>query len=556
MKNFKNKVSISVAALLLLLVIGISCKDTPDELNLSRVFAPSGFSRIAMGETQVQLDWNPSLFTLPGEVEYIIEIDSLADFSHPVFSDTIADPTIVVTNETLKIKKDHYARVKAISLKGTDNSNWTMSTAFRILGEQFLLDVPPGDIIDNKVILRWKTNPSLTKIVITRKAGGPSVVIPLTATDLTAQQKLVSNLTPSTAYTAEIFQDSKSKGTKDFTTKAAIVGASIIDLRSKTGRPSILTDTLPVIPNGSTVILNRTQTYTLATSVTLSKSVTIVSGLDFGNTQAIIKSTSSFNLAAGSVIDSIVFQDVQIRGGNVKAGAPSLSFDTHYLLNAASANPATVTKIRLENCVIKMLRGVVRGQGGGTGTKFGTYIVNNCVIDSLKDFGIAAVAGASAFADIKITNTTVYRAVRFIVHALPGNSSVLIQNCTFNELVAGPPAPGPAAVNYFMDFSTTAGSGGVTIKNTVFGAVWDIKGGTNIYGYRAKSGTTPFTVDNTFNTSDFVNNLTGTNINPIPGLVPYSGSSTTLFTDPTNGNFKIKDANFPGKGTIGDPRWR
>ncbi|WP_460880806.1 DUF5123 domain-containing protein [Pontibacter rugosus] len=52
-------------------------------------------------------------------------------------------------------------------------------------------------------------------------------------------------------------------------------------------------------------------------------------------------------------------------------------------------------------------------------------------------------------------------------------------------------------------------------------------------------------------TSDY--NATG---NQIPNLTVYSGTAADLFQDPNNGNFTIKDANFAGKGSAGDPRWR
>jgi hypothetical protein len=44
--------------------------------------------------------------------------------------------------------------------------------------------------------------------------------------------------------------------------------------------------------------------------------------------------------------------------------------------------------------------------------------------------------------------------------------------------------------------------------------------------------------------------------NPITGANSYSGKAADLFTDPANGNFKIKDNSFAGKSTAGDPRWR
>ena len=272
--------------------------------------------------------------------------------------------------------------------------------------------------------------------------------------------------------------------------------------------------------------------------------MTIQSGLDFGTSLAILKSSSNFNFpnTGAPIIDSLVFKDIVIKGSR----AANASYNSDYLLNASF--PATVGKIRLQNCTIKILRGIVRGQTAAPGTKYGNYIINNCIIDSIRDFGIATASGGSAFANITITNTTIYRARKFIAHAVTGNASITINNCTFNELVAGTAAP---AANYFIDLNTQNSTNGISIKNTIFGNVWNETGaGTAVAGIRT-GASTAVNSSNSYYTSDFVNTTS-----PIPGLSAYSGTSTAMFTDPNNGNFKIKDSNFIGKGSSGDPRWR
>jgi hypothetical protein len=58
-------------------------------------------------------------------------------------------------------------------------------------------------------------------------------------------------------------------------------------------------------------------------------------------------------------------------------------------------------------------------------------------------------------------------------------------------------------------------------------------------------------ITNCYSTSDFI--ITR---GAFAGLISYAKSSTDLFTDPTNGNFKIKDQSFEGISSAGDPRWR
>jgi hypothetical protein len=56
---------------------------------------------------------------------------------------------------------------------------------------------------------------------------------------------------------------------------------------------------------------------------------------------------------------------------------------------------------------------------------------------------------------------------------------------------------------------------------------------------------------NTYKTSDATFSA-----NPFSGAIDYPKTSVDLFTDPNNGNMLVKDLNFPGRSTSGDPRWR
>ena len=534
--HFKNTSRIAVVLLLLLVM---ACDKNEEELSLSRQFSPTKITSVN-GETQVTLTWAASLFTLPGEVTYSVEISEKADdFTTPVYATTSSDVSVVVTDEKLAIKKDYYARVKAMGKEDTGDSNWLVSSSFRILGEQFLLAVTTENVIDKSVRLSWRASNELTKIVIT-PANGTPLEMALTDADRAATLKQIDNLTPGTTYSAEIFAGAKSKGTQLFTTKPALTG-NVIDLRgiSVALKPNILIDTLPDIPSGSIVLLKRGSRYNVTAVYNFNKSVTIQSGLDFGTDLATIGLSTNFNLAAGT-IDSLVFKDLVIKGVRASLG----SYNSDYILNGNTV--ATVGKVKLEGCTIKILRGIVRIQTGGGGAKITNYLVNNCVMDSIREYGVAAANGTSAFANIKITNSTLSRARRFIVHTVAGSSSLAIENCTFNEVPAG----ALAAANSFIDYASF-NIGTATMKNSIIGKVWDETGaGTAVFGIKAESSTS-LVVTNTYNTSDFVNTT-----NPLPGLSGYNGTAAALFTDPNNDNFKIKDANFIGKGSAGDPRWR
>jgi hypothetical protein len=61
------------------------------------------------------------------------------------------------------------------------------------------------------------------------------------------------------------------------------------------------------------------------------------------------------------------------------------------------------------------------------------------------------------------------------------------------------------------------------------------------------------TYSGSYYTSDFND---GTTFPIKSSLIAYAGASSALWTDPLNGIFTFLDANFAGKATAGDPKWK
>src|SRR5882762_5361303 len=203
MKNINYKITGSKIVVLFFLMAIACSKDEVGTLSLSRHFSPTKFT-ITNGETQSTVTWSASLFTTTGQVSYTVEVDSTTDFSNPAYTATSTDLSVVITNTMIPIKKNYYARVKALGQDKTGDSNWTVSSSFKILGEQFLNPVTSDNVIDKSVRLTWRASADLTKIIITPATGAP-IVVDLIAADLTAALKQVDNLASGTTYTAEIF---------------------------------------------------------------------------------------------------------------------------------------------------------------------------------------------------------------------------------------------------------------------------------------------------------------------------------------------------------------
>jgi hypothetical protein len=516
----------------------MSCKDTEsEELALSRRFRPAIFD-ITGTETFATIAWSPSLFSTPGDVEYQVEISKTQDFSNVDFSTTTASTEVTLLDTDLAIRQEYYARVKAIGKDGANDSNWLVSEPFQITGEIFILPVNESDVVVDAAVINWQPEEVLTKVVIT-PAGGTPTEREISVQEATDGEKVIDGLAQNTVYTVEIFKGNVPKGSVTFQTKPSYEGSTIIDLTQITDKPSILADTLPDIASGSVVLLKRGETYEIG-SLSLDRSVTITSGADFIPELATIEITNSFNLVAASAIDSLVFKDLNMRGAD---------FGGDYAFNINQEG--TIGTVRFENVRAHRFRGLFRMQTGGAGTHVEDYTVSNCVIDSLREYAVAWSNNSNSFANIRIVNSTIYKARRVISHSSPGSNTIAIENCTFNEAPSGG-AEG-AEANYFIDLGSTNNSANpILITNCIIGRGWNEGAGDYVLGIRS-GGTTNVSVTNSYSTSDYLS----TNATyQIQGLLGYPAASTSIFADPQDGDFTIVDSGFAGADNTGDPRWR
>lgn len=538
--NFIKRILFKVVFLLLVPATAwVSCKDNEiEEMRLPRMFKPARFT-ISAGETSVHIQWRPSLFASNGETEYLIEVSKDGvNFSGVEFTKTTASPEVTILDTDIDIRTDYFARVKAIGKNGTDDSNWLVSGVFRITGEIFIQPVNENDVLVDVARIRWDVRDVITKIVITPQGGEPFEVT-VSPEEAEEGEKIVSGLTGGTKYIVEIFKGEVSKGFITFQTKPSYAEYNVVDLTEITGNPDILAETLAVIPSGSVVLLRRGEQYTISTH-NIDRSVTITSGADFNPEFATIFMTNSFNMVAGSNIDSLVFRDVNITGEDYAAD---------YVFNINQVG--MIGTVKFENVRGHRLRGFFRLQTGGAGTQVENFIMNNCVVDSLRDFSLVNTNNSNTVANISVTNTTIYHARKVIDHRSPGSNSILFENCTFYNLPTGGAAG--AGSFYFIDLDTRNSTNPIVIRNCIFGKSRDEgMGGDDARGIRVGTSTT-VNVENSYRTSDFISTNEAFQI---PSLIGYSGTSDKLFANPSAGDFTIIDPSFAGATSAGDPRWR
>jgi hypothetical protein len=442
-----------------------------------------------------------------------------------------------VVFENLGWDKLYQVRVRANAADTSKNSKASSLGAIKTARFPTILNIPTiSEVNDNSVKVTWKTGGAVVTSIQILQASDSSIVtdVMLNPVDISNEYKIVSGLNANSNYIIFLYSGTTVRGWADFRTKGTFSG-NLIDLRGISGRPSVLQDTIPVIPSGSTIILKRGETYNISSALNLDKTLVFVGGTDLlVPEQPVIFMPANFNIVSGSVIDSLVFIDLTLRGSD---------YASKYVFNINQA--CTIGKIRYESCLIEIFRGVTRTQSQPA--IINNFEINNCIIDSIAGYGLLTVDINTSKADnIKITNSTVYKAEK-IVTSKNNSTSLVIENCTINEA--------PRGGNYFIDYSTS-GSNDVTqaisFKNNILGIGKSNSGNVDVRGYRIGSNSV-IDVANTYTTSDFLStNATG----PLPNVIPYSKLSTEIWQNPFNGNFKIIDNLFPGRSTTGDPRWR
>lgn len=512
--------------LCIIIAAAAACNKTKVEGGVDdRLFRPVIKGGLTSEGNWITVTWQK----ITGASSYVVQI-SRDTFKTVERTITTAKDTAYFDN--LQWERLYQVRAKAIAPDTVKNSKIADFGSIKTARFPTILNVPlPGEIADNAVKVSWTTNGAPVTTVKILKATDSSVVttVTLTATDITNQYTIVSGLAGATGYIIYLYSGTSVRGWADFITKAPLSG-TIIDLRGITGRPTVLMDTIPTIAAGATVLLKRGQQYNISTTVSLSKAITIMSGSDLiVPDQALIYFTNNFNFVAGSTIDFIDFKDVTLR---------SDAYGSRYIFN--TTNGATVSRVSFEDCKAEIFRGIMRLQSGTTVVD--NFKVNRCIIDSISNYGILTVDNTTCQANnISITNSTIYKVERVVV-SKSNSTSVLIENCSFNEAIA--------TNSYLVAYSTSPTnnvSGGIKVNNCIFGTG---KAGGTVKGVQS-GATTSVEANNNYKTSDYAGAAP-----EIPGLLPYTGTSLTLWQDPINGNFKIKDNAFAGKSSSGDPKGR
>jgi hypothetical protein len=380
--------------------------------------------------------------------------------------------------------------------------------------------------------VNWAPGMTVTKLVLT--AGGTPQEFLITPTEMAAGSKEISNLS-NADYSVEIRNEEIVRGQVAVLVEGDAFLAPGDDLQAA----------FAAAAPGDVIVLAEGAEYPLRTKGNalsntegwrIDKDITI-RGLS-ATERSVIYAETAFGTALldfGATLSQVTFKNMRLTG---LVGGPSGSASLAYFVNQKDA--ATITGLNFLNCEMDNFGGGMRFQSSGP-HDIADFMMDRCVIH---DFGTgyAIIHIQNGKADnITISNSTIYKFGReVLLHNAGDSQSVLITNCTFDDMVTG------TSNRYIVDYTDArAVTDGITVANCIFGSASEFA-----RGVRA-SDATAIEVEGTYRTDDFSPEVT-----PIhAGSTEYSGASTDLFADPATGDFTIKDAAFAGSGKAGDPRW-
>lgn len=533
----KNIFKATLVSAMLLAFSG--CDDNIDpeieEINVSRVFSPTGVTAQIKDIKFIELDWN----LRDDATEYIVEFsqDSL-EFATIIRTLTVS-PNDLPVREEFEGDTRYSVRVKAVNDAGKDDSKWAAVTV-KTEQEQIFSPISEADLSYNLVTLHWAEGGSVTHITITPE-DGETESYEISEDEMVDRTKTITGLIPGTEYTVVIYNGEARRGNRTFTTLSLdvpdaeqVIYLNATDVFSQNTFDTLTTSSVVfVMPQGAV--------YSAAAALILKGEMDINFYGAPGANKAII-AFNGFTLPA--IGGRIKFENVDLTGYDYVDGVET-STKRNYIFNQSVASQTE--EIVFENCVVRNFTNTPFRIQSSNAINVGKLVFNNCVV---RDIGNNGTTGTYAFihtnvatgsvSNIEITNSTLYDiGYSIILHSAAPSTSVKIENCTFNDVVGN----GRYLVDYNAQLVTD-----FSFVNNVIGkskSPANTSRGIRINALAVTVANSNY-ITNDFVMADFI----------IGGASSYSGASTDLFVDPANGNFGYKDLNYAGKSTTGDPRWR
>lgn len=538
-----------------------ACQQPMDEIidpYYSQPFSPIKFSYTPGSFDVATLTWQK----MDRSQSYVVELsrgDSLL-FDNIVATYETESTGLVLTG--LWGETRYSVRVKSKATQdGQTDSKWN-SLAFRTNAENIFYYVRNNDIKATRLTVRWISNSEVTKLeIIPNIANATPVQLELTPEEVAAGEKTVTGLTSATKYSVSLFNGEQRRGRVTTTTKWRPSESDPNVLRLSNG------DDLDVATSaadniGKIIFLPDGFTCGTGTGFVLAGKMTIMGDPDAYMKPTLISTSTGggsrlFRWSNGLDADEIRFENLILQGGANNQGGVFYATTTGEALVRLDA-------MRFENCEIYDFgRSFYANRGNRTDSRIGLVSLNNCIAKNIGTIGATVEAQDAGFNpffhitfnnggidNIVVTNSTFQKQYSNFIDArssggnLPAKN-ISIDNCTFYDFITGPAS---ATERYFIETNNNPGIN-VSIRNVILGKT---SADSNRKSRHYRNGVGTVTVTGCYRTNDHYT-IVASDFQS--GVAEYPNVSATLWTDPENGDFTIKDESFTGRTTAGDPRW-
>ncbi|WP_082333679.1 DUF5123 domain-containing protein [Mangrovimonas sp. TPBH4] len=347
----------SFFALMVILASVASCtKQEPliEELQIDREFMPTELEAFIRNQVNIELNWD----TDENVGTYQVEVSKNENFSPIVETVTVNSDELPVLIP-LEAETLYYIRVKAISNRGLEDSNYATITA-QTETEQLFLPEEPGDILATEATLRWFANSEVTHIAL--QPG--DIVHDITPEEMASGIAVVTGLTGETEYTAQIFNYTTVRGNTTFTT-----GIDIGDGLLVTTEDDLLQMIADAEP-GATLVLDAGDYTAQSGSVTLDKSITITGLYSFDKPLLML----SFSIVGGATDVNLI--DLDLTGDTANE-----QIDVVRYTGAGNFDNLTISGCNIHDYDRSFVA------GNETGAILNSLTVENCIVTNVLTSG-------------------------------------------------------------------------------------------------------------------------------------------------------------------------
>lgn len=514
----------AIFTVVLLAIVSFGCDPSEDpvieEVDVTRVFAPTDFEARIRNMTAIELNWN-----IRTDAEsYLVEFaeGENADFSTVLRTLEVVAEDLPVREEDFSGETFYTVRVKGIA-QGKQDSKWVTATV-QTDPEQIFLPIQDGDIQATEATLRWPENSEVTHFII----NPGNINRPITPTEITDGIATITGLTGETDYVVTLHNNNALRGTAEFTTLIDIGDATLIQPTDD------LSAMVAAAADGDTLVLMPGIYDVFSGDITIDKSITIQGLYPYDMPVVYV----SFTMAPG--LQDLTLVNLELEGMDINADPAPTVINT--LLNMSNAG--TYNSVNISNCHIHDY-GRQLIYSNTTGALLNSLVIDNCIVENF-------TAGGGDFIDfrngdvhsVSVTNSTFVDAPNgrdFIRMDGAGDTNgtgvtatVLIDHCTL------------VGVSNTADRITYVrfANNDITVTNNIF-ADTDAK-----YSNQASTDETmSFANNNYFNAPNLFSS----------SETRYDTSSSYTILDPgfqdaANGDFTVSNQDLIDDG-IGDPRW-